>query len=78
MSNIRPVHFKPTINETLVDALEELLAEAKAGRLVSGSFTGTTSDGCIRSTYSSSDNSLLEIAAVSRLLHRLHLRSDDA
>jgi len=60
-----------------VDILETALAEAKAGDLVSGCFTGSTANGSIRTLYSSSDNSLMEIAAVSRLLHRLHLRSDE-
>lgn len=77
MSNIRPVQFKPEINESLVEILETVLSKAKRGELVSGNFVGTTASGDIHTSYSASENALLEIAAAARLLHRLQVRMDD-
>ena len=78
MNNIVPVQFKPDINNDLVEMLEELLDRAKSGDLRSGNFSGTSADGTVTTTYSSSENVLEEIAAVARLLHRLHIRADEA
>lgn len=77
MSNVRPVKFRTEINDDLVEMLEEALAMAKEGKLVSAAICGTYAGGDLYSSYSSTDNAILEIAAVSRLLHRLHIRMDD-
>lgn len=76
MSNIRPVIFKAEVNQTLIDMLEDMLERAKNGDMVSGKFCGTTASGEIVSTYSSTNNAILELAAVTRLLHRLNLDMD--
>lgn len=77
MTNIRAVQFKVEVNETLIEMLEEALELAKEGKLVSGHFCGTYASGEIHTTYSSTENAILELAAASRLLHRLHLRMDE-
>lgn len=77
MSNIRPVQFKPSVNETLVEMLEEAMDLAKEGKLVSGSICGSYANGEIHTSYSSTENAILELAAVARLQHRLHIRMDE-
>ncbi|MGL4634925.1 MAG: hypothetical protein ACRCWF_03000 [Beijerinckiaceae bacterium] len=72
MSNIRHVSFAPTVNNTLVIMLEDLLDRAKSGDIVSGGFSGTKADGSISTAFSSSDNAIAELAAISHLLYRLH------
>ncbi len=76
MSNIRPVQFKPIVNESLVDMLESALSRAKSGELVSGQFSGTLANGDALTHFSSTKNALGEIAALSRLMHRLHRNMD--
>lgn len=76
MSKIVPVQFKVEVNQTLIEMLEEALELAKAGKLVSGHICGTYASGELHTSYSSTENALLEIAAAARLLHRLHLRLD--
>ena len=77
MSNIRPVQFRAEINADLVEILEEALAMAKEGKLVSAAICGTYAGGELYSSYSSTNNAILEMAAVARLLHRLQVRMDD-
>lgn len=76
MSNVRPVEFRPTVNATLIDMLERLMAQAKAGEIVSGNFAGTSANGEVVADYSDSYNAVQELASVARLLHRLHIRLD--
>lgn len=76
MSTVVPVKFKVEVNETLIEMLEEALEMAKAGKLVSGHLAGTHANGDIHTAYSSTENAILELAAASRLLHRLHMRMD--
>ena len=78
MSNIREVSFRPPINEDLVEMLEELLERAKSGELVGGAFCAPTIDGGLVTNMASTQNRPLEIAAMARLLHRLHLSMDEA
>lgn len=77
MTTVREVSFRPAVNDDLVERLEGLVADAKAGRLASGCFAGLLRSGEVISTYSSTENRILEIAALSRLLHRLHLMCDE-
>ncbi len=77
MSNVRSVEFKPAVNPELVDMLEYLLTLAKSGALVSGNFSGSHPNGEIHTNFTDTENALLEIAGVSRLLHRMHIRADE-
>ena len=77
MSKIREVKFRPEVNETLVGRLEELLEAAKRGELAGGAFVGPCRDGSIITAYAKSENRLLEIAGLHRLLHRLNLAMDE-
>lgn len=74
--NLSVVTITRGVNQDLVTALEGLLEQAREGTLVSGHFCGTLSNGEAVTSVSSSRNQLLEIAAASRLLHRLHMASD--
>lgn len=76
MTNVRPVQFRTEINGDLVEMLEDALAMARDGKLMSANICGTYANGDLYSSYSSTDNAILELAAVSRLLHRLQLRMD--
>ena len=76
MTNIREVAFRPEVNETLVARLEELLDAAKQGDLIGGAFVGPCRDGAVMTAYAKSENRLLEIAGLSRLLHRLNVAMD--
>lgn len=76
MSTVVPVKFKVEVNETLIEILEAALELAKDGKLVSGHICGTSASGEIHTSYSSTENAILELAAASRLLHRLHMRMD--
>ena len=76
MSNIRSVEFRPEVNAELVKKLEEILSMAKSGELTGGAFAAPCRDGSAISAYVPTENRLLEIAALSRLLHRLHLAMD--
>jgi hypothetical protein len=78
MSNIRAVEFRPVVNQELIDMLENALNRAKAGEMMSGGIYGSAPDGSVFTDSTSTENALLEIAAVSRLLHRLHRIADDA
>ena len=78
MSTVVPVKFKVEVNASLVEILEEALEKAKAGQLVSGKFVGTTASGEIQTLYSSTENAILELAAICRLPHRMHLEMDEA
>ena len=74
--DVSVVPIRRNVNDELVASLEDLLKDAKEGRLVSAQICGTCSNGEVTTTMSPSGNQLLEIAAVSRLLHRLHKRAD--
>lgn len=78
MSNIVPVQFKPEINESLVETLEVLLEKAKSGELVSAQFVCTDANQELHTYFTSTNNALLELAAVARLLHRIQIRLDGA
>lgn len=77
MSNVRSVEFRPTVHHETVEMLTRLLEQAKSGEIVSGNFCGSAPNGEIITDFTSSENVLLEIAGVSRLLHRMHIRADE-
>lgn len=74
--HLQVVPLRRAVNDQLVSNLEEQLALARSGQLVSGGFFGTLRDDTVITSYSTTSNSLLEMAAVSRLLHRMHVRMD--
>lgn len=77
MSNIVPVKFKPEVNQDLVEVLENALELAKTGQLLSAKIAGTMLDGNIFTDFSSTQNAILELAAITRLVHRVQLAMDD-
>lgn len=75
MTNI--VALKNPVNGDLVEMLDELLASARSGKLVSGHFCGTLAGGSVWTISAETSNLLLEMAAVLRLQHRLNKMADD-
>ena len=70
------VTLRKPVNDDLVEVLEGLLKDARNGDIVSCQFCGLNADGTVVTSTSSSENQLLEIAAVTRLLHRLNRTAD--
>lgn len=70
------VPIRKNVNDELVASLEDLLKQAREGELVSAQLCGTCANGEVITTTTPSCNQLLEIAAVSRLLHRLNKVAD--
>lgn len=64
------------VNNSLVEALEKALREAREGRVASGGVYLVKRDGEVETLLSDTGDVLIEIAAVSRLLHSLHKRAD--
>lgn len=63
--------------EDVVKNAEDLLRFAKSGELRDLAWCGTSQDEKVITGITSSNNSLLRLSAVSRLLHRLHVNLDD-
>ena len=74
---IRRVEFRPTVNGDAVEKLEHWLEMARAGEIVSVCLCGSAPDGSVVTTFSSTENRMLEVAALSRLLHKMHRQMDE-
>ena len=77
MASPKLVDLKPEPNPNLIKELSFLLERAKAGDVVSGAFCGSCADGSVVTFISKSRNKMLELAAVTRLLHRMNCLADD-
>ena len=77
MSKIREVQFRAQVNEKLVEWLERALARAKSGELTGGHFAGATRDGSAVMLMAYGNDRLRELAAVTRLKHRIQLDLDE-
>ena len=77
MTNIRSVEFRPEVNAELVKKLEGALARAKSGELTGGHFAGATRDGSAIMLMAYGIDRLRELAAITRLKHRLQLDLDE-
>ena len=69
---MKVVQIKKPVNQSCVEKLELMLADAKDGTLQDIAACGVLVDGCVMTAISTSKESLLRIAAASRLLHSLH------
>lgn len=65
-------------NEDLIMLLEDMLARAKSGDMISGAFAGILSDGRVISSFSSSKAFVLDVGAVSYLLHSMHKKMESS
>lgn len=68
---------KANLKKEVVEMAEYLLEEAKAGRLVDLAYATMSIDGYAKTGYTTTSNAHERLAAVSRLLHRLHINADD-
>lgn len=71
------VEFKTRVNANCVERLEELLEMARTGDIQDVAACSTRPDGSVVTMLSRTENSLLRLAAVSRLLHRMHESIDE-
>jgi hypothetical protein len=76
MSILRLAKVAAIVNVDLVSNLEDMLEMARSGELASLHGCGTMRDGSVTTWTSSTDNMLLELAAVDRLHHRMHKMAD--
>lgn len=71
-----PLHRR--VNADCVQTIEDLLVMAKDGRLQDIAACGVTSDGATITSISASENAVLRLAAITRLLHRQQVSIDAA
>jgi len=64
-----PVANNAEPNQAFIDMLEEVLANAKSGRHVSGAIAMVNSDGSIQQEWRGGGHSLLLVASISVLNH---------
>jgi len=77
MTTPKIVEFKTRVSADCVERLEELLALARTGDIQDVAACSTRPDGSVITLLSKTENSLLRLAAVSRLLHRMHESIDE-
>lgn len=75
-SNIKMLKPDRPVNDDLVSILEAALSEARDGGAVSGGVYLTMHDGGVATNFSRTENAIMEVASVMRLLHRLNLNLD--
>lgn len=74
MSNLIELKTRPAvISDTVIARLEEVLADARAGKIVSVAIAGVEADGTIVSAWSETDDFGRLLGAVSRLEHRINV-----
>jgi hypothetical protein len=77
MSNLVELKTRPVlVNESVVARLEEVLAEARAGKIASVAIAGVESDGSIVSAWSETDDFGKLLGAVARLQFRINANQD--
>lgn len=74
---MKVVALKKPVNQNCVERLEQMLADAKDGTLQDIAACGVLVDGSVMTAMSSTEEAVLRLAAVSRLLHRLHIHMDN-
>ena len=70
MTNLHVIPRKEP-NPKVIEMAEQLLADAKAGEIVDVCWCGSEPGGLVRTGISETENALLRLAAVSRLLYLL-------
>lgn len=63
--------IKTEINESVIEVMEKLMEEAKAGKIVAIAAAVIRPDGCMNSTFSQSDNAALLLGAIQLLSFRV-------
>lgn len=76
--DMKVVSIKRPVNRDCVERIEELLADAKDGKLQDIAACGVMIDGSLVTAMSSTNDAPLRLAAVARLLHRLHMTMDES
>ena len=71
------VEIKKRVNADCVERLEELLEMARRGEIQDLAACMTTPDRTTITTMTETEEALLRLSGVSRLLHRLHLSLDE-
>jgi hypothetical protein len=66
------------ISEETVAILEDYLEMAKRGEISAVAVCGLCPDGCVTHQASETDQAMMLIGGVSRLLHRMHMNADKA
>lgn len=77
MTNPTIVKLKKPVNADCVEMLEEMLAMARRGEIQDIAACMTTPQKTVITVMSSTEESLLRLSGVSRLLHRLHMSVDE-
>lgn len=68
----RPV----AISETVIARLEEMLEEAKSGKIISVAIAAVENDGSISSSWSGTDDFPRLLGSIARLQHRINIKTD--
>ena len=74
---MKVVQIEKPVNQSCVERLEQMLADAKDGTLQDVAACGVLVDGSVMTAISTTEEAVLRLAAASRLLHRLHVNMDD-
>ena len=73
---MKVVQIKKPVNQSCVERLEQMLANAKDGTLQDIAACGVLVDGSVMTAISTTEDAVLRLAAASRLLHRLNMNMD--
>lgn len=75
--NITVLDTKAKAKADVVKMAREILARAEAGEIVDLTYAASLADGSITTGFTATEDAHRRIAAVSRLLHRLHRSMDE-
>lgn len=75
--SLQVVSLRPSVKPEVVEMAERILRRAEAGEIVDLSWCAANPDGSVSTGFTSTEDSHRRLAAVSRLLHRLHVSADD-
>jgi len=73
---MKVVQIEKPVNQSCVERLEQMLANAKDGTLQDIAACGVLVDGSVMTAISTTEEAVLRLAAASRLLHRLNMNMD--
>jgi hypothetical protein len=66
------------VHESIVDRLEEMLKDAREGKLASVALAAVNQDGSVVQSWSETDDFARLLGAVARLQYRINVRQDTA
>lgn len=76
-ASIRVIDTKAHAKAAVVEEAKRVLAMAERGEIVDLCWSAAKVDGSVLSSFTATEDAHRRIASVSRLLHRLHLMSDE-